>query len=235
MDKAKLYKALFACCDKKNRSIRPILKGVNHQLVGNQWVLGASDGYVAVQAYLPATELPEDLNGYVKALDGKTLTDGMFPFIPGITPNGEPKYKSKFDIKALKELAKVVDKEANGLPVKWKIVNRLILNGVCLNGVCLNVRFLQKALSVMELYGDTVTIEAHVKRQSTEEHLAISKLKVLGTESYCLICPAKPWGGKDAKLAGIEGEKVDYTIDEARELLAKQKVKKTEKPKSWYE
>lgn len=230
MDKAKLYKALFACCDKEKHSIRPILKGVNHQLINNQWVLGASDGYVAVQAYLPATELPENLNGLVKAPDGKTLTDGMFPFIPGITPNGEPKYKSKFDIKALKELAKVVDKEANGLPAKWKQVNRLILNNVRLN-----VRFLQKALSVMELYGDTVTIEAHVKRQSTEERLAISKLRVPGTESYCLIWPAKPWDGKDAKLAGIEGEKVDYTIDEARELLTKQKVKKTEKPKAWYE
>ena len=66
MDKAKLYKALFACCDKEKNSIRPILKGINHELVGNQWVLGASNGHIAVLAYLPAGELPEDLNGRVR-------------------------------------------------------------------------------------------------------------------------------------------------------------------------
>ena len=230
MDKAKLYKALFACCDKEKNSIRPILKGVNHQLVGDQWVLGASDGYVAVQAYLSATELPEDLNGLVKAPDGATLKDGMFPSIPGVTPNGEPKHKARFNIKALKELAKAVEKEPNGLPARWKQVNRLILNGVRLNA-----RFLQKVLTVMELYGDKVTVEAHVKRGATDEGLAITKLRVSGTETYCLIWPAKPWDDGDAKLIGIEGSKVDYSYSEACELVNKQKVKKSEKPKAWYE
>ena len=66
MDKAKLYKALFACCDKEKSSIHPILSGVNHELVGGQWVLGASNGHIAVLAYLPAGELPEGLNGKVR-------------------------------------------------------------------------------------------------------------------------------------------------------------------------
>ena len=230
MDKAKLYKALFACCDKEKHSIHPILKGINHQLVGNQWVLGASDGYVAVQAYLPATELPEDFNSLVKAPDGATLKDGMFPSIPGVTPNGEPKHKAIFNIKSLKELAKAVEKEPNGLPAKWKQVNRLILNGVCLNA-----RFLQKALTVMGLYGDKVTVEAHVMRGATDERLAITKLRVSGTETYCLIWPAKPWDDSDARLIGVEGSKVDYNYSEASELVTKQKVKKTEKTKAWYE
>ena len=230
MDKAKLYKALFACCDKEKNSIRPILKGVNHKLMGDQWVIGASDGYVAVQACLPAAELPEELNGLVKAPDGEVLKDGMFPSIPAVTPNGEPKHKATFNIKSLKELAKAVEKEPNGLPAKWKQVNHLILNGVCLNA-----RFLQKALTVMELYGDKVTVEAHVKRGATDEHLAITKLRVSGTETYCLIWPAKPWDDSDDRLIGIDGSKVDYAIDEARELVAKQKVKKPEKPKAWYE
>lgn len=238
MDKAKLYKALFACCDKEKNSIRPILKGVNHQLVGDQWVLGASDGYVAVQAYLSAIELPEDLNGKVRDEQGQDL-DGRFPSIASVMPKGAPFRKTEFSISELKALTNVLIKEPNGVDPKWTDNRKKLVNRLVIDGACLNAGFLKMALGVMELYGDNVVIETFRKTNpkvcgwgkedtTPDTYTYYTMLVMPGTETRCLIMPAMPWEPE-------HGEKVDYTIDEARELLTKQKVKKTEKPKAWYE
>jgi len=238
MDKAKLYKALFACCDKEKNSIRPILKGVNHQLVGDQWVLGACDGYVAVQAYLPSGELPEDLNGKVRDEQGQDL-DGRFPSIPSVMPKGTPFRKTEFSISELKMLTNALIKEPNGVDSKRTNNRKKLVNRLMIEGACLNASFLKMGLGVMELYGDNVIIETFRKTDpkvcrwgkedtTPDTYTYYTMLVMSGTETRCLIMPATPWEPED-------GEKVDYTIDEARELLTKQKVKKTEKPKAWYE
>ena len=239
MDKAKLYKALFACCDKEKNSIHPILTGVNHELVGNQWVLGASDGYVAVQAYLPATELPEDLNGLVKAPDGATIKDGMFPSIPSVMPKGTPFRKTEFSISELKALTNALIKEPNGVDPRRTDSRKKLINRLVVEGACLNAGFLKMGLGVMELYGDNIVVETYRKTNpkvcgwgkednTPDTYTYYTMLTFRGTETRCLIMPAMPWESE-------EGEKVDYTIDEARELVVKQKVKKPEKPKAWYE
>lgn len=240
MDKAKLYKALFACCDKEKQSIRPILKGVNHQLEGNQWVLGASNGYVAVLAYLPATELSEDLNGKVIDEQGEDLArHGRFPSIPSVMPKGTPFRKTEFSIAELKALTNALIKEPNGVDPKRTDSRKKLVNRLIVEGACLNASFLKMALGVMELYGDNIVIETFRKTDpkvcgwgkedtTPDTYTYYTMLTFHGTETRCLIMPAMPWESE-------HGEKVDYTIDEARELLAKQKVKKTEKPKAWYE
>ena len=237
MDKAKLYKALFACCDKEKYSIHLILKGVNHQLVGNQWVLGATNGHIAILAYLPAGELPEELNGKVRDEQGQDL-GGRFPSIPSVMPKWAPIHTTEFSVTDLKTLVNALIKEPNGVdPMinnRKKLINRLIIGGACLNA-----SFLKMGLGVMELYGDNVVVETYRKTNpkvcgwgkedtAPDTYTYYTMLVMPGTETRCLIMPAMPWESE-------HGEKVDYAIDEARELVAKQKVKKTEKPKAWYE
>ena len=238
MDKAKLYKALFACCDKEKQSIRPILSGVNHDLVGNQWVLGASNGHIAVLAYLPAAELPEDLNGKVRDEQGQDL-GGRFPSIPSVMPKWAPFCKTELSIAELKVLTNALIKEPNGVDPKRTNNGKKLVNRLVLEGACLNASFLKTALGVMELYGDNVVIETFRKTDpkvcgwgkediTPDTYTYYTMLVMPGTETRCLIMPAMPWESED-------GEKVDYTINEARELVNKQKVKKTKKPKAWYE
>ena len=238
MDKAKLYKALFACCDKEKNSIHPILKGINHQLAGTQWELGASNGHIAVLAYLPATELPEDLNGRVRDEQGQDLAE-RFPNIPSVMPKGTPFRKTEFSISELKVLVNALIKEPNGVDPRRTNNRKKLINRLVIEGACLNASLLKMGLGVMELYGDTVVVETYrrtnpkVCRWGKEDttpdtYTYYTMLTSPGTETRCLIMPAMPWGSE-------HGEKVDYTIDEARELVAKQKVKKPEKPKAWYE
>ena len=238
MDKAKLYKALFACCDKEKNSIRPILKGVNHQLLGDQWVLGASDGYVAVLAYLPAGELPEDINGKVRDEQGQDL-DGRFPSIPSAMPKGTPFCKTEFSITELRTLVNALIKEPNRVDPKHTYNRKKLINRLIVGGACLNASFLKMGLGVMELYGDNVVVETYRRTNpkvcgwgkedtTPDTYTYYTMLTSPGTETRCLIMPAMPWESK-------HGEKVDYTIDEARELVTKQKVKKPEKPKAWYD
>ena len=238
MDKAKLYKALFACCDKEKQSIRPILSGVNHDLVGNQWVLGASNGHIAVLAYLPAGELPEELNGKVRDEQGQDL-GGRFPSIPSVMPKWAPFRKTELSIAELKALTNALIKEPNGVDPKRTNNRKKLVNRLVVEGACLNASFLKMALGVMELYGDNIVIETFRKTDpkvcgwgkedtTPDTYTYYTMLTFQGTETRCLIMPAMPWEPE-------HGEKVDYTIDEARELLTKQKVKKTEKPKAWYE
>ena len=228
MDKEKLYKALFACCDREKNSIRPILKGINHQLAGNQWELGASNGHIAVLAYLPATELPEDLNGRVRDEQGQDLAE-RFPNIPSVMPKGTPFHKTEFLIADLKALANALTKEPNWVDPKITYNRKKLINRLVIEGACLNASFLKMGLGVMELYGDTVVVETYRRTNTTPDtYTYYTMLSSPGTETRCLIMPAMPWESE-------HGEKVDYTIDEARELVAKQKVKKPEKPKAWYE
>lgn len=234
MDKAKLYKALFACCDKEKNSIRPILKGVNHQLLGDQWVLGATDSYVAVLAYLPAGELPEDINGKVRDEQGQDL-DGRFPSIPSAMPKGTPFCKTEFSITELRTLVNALIKEPNRVDPKHTYNRKKLINRLIVGGACLNASFLKMGLGVMELYGDNVVVETYRRTNpkvcgwgKEDTYTYYTMLTSPGTETRCLIMPAMPWESK-------HGEKVDYTIDEARELVTKQKVKKPEKPKAWYE
>lgn len=238
MDKAKLYKALFACCDKEKNSISPILKGINHELVGGQWVLGASNGHIAVLAYLPAGELPEDLNGRVRDEQGQGL-DGKFPSIPSVMPKWAPFCKTEFLIADLKTLANALTKEPNWVDPRRTYNRKKLINRLVLGGACLNASFLKMGLGVMELCGDNVVVETYrrtnpkVCRWGNEDttpdtYTYYTVLTSPGTETRCLIMPAMPWESE-------HGEKVDYTIDEARELVVKQKVKKPEKPKAWYE
>lgn len=238
MDKAKLYKALFACCDKEKNSIRPILTGVNHELVGNQWVLGASNGHIAVLAYLPAGELPENLNGKVRDEQGQDL-DGKFPSIPSVMPKGTPFCQTEFLITDLKSVVNALIKEPNWVDPKITYNRKKPINRLVVEGACLNASFLKIGLGVMELYGDNVVVETYRKTNpkvcgwgkedtTPDTYTYYTMLVMPGTETRCLIMPAMPWESE-------HGGKVDYTIDEARELVAKQKVKKTEKPKAWYE
>lgn len=237
MDKAKLYKALFACCDKEKCSTS-ILTGVNHELVGNQWVLGASNGLIAVLAYLPAGELPEDLNGKIRDEQGQDL-DGRFPSIPSVMPKGTPFRKTEFSISELKALTNALIKEPNGVDPKRTNSGKKLVNRLVVEGACLNAGFLKMGLGVMELYGNNVVIEIFRKTDprvcgwgkedtTPDSYTYYTMLTSPGTETRCLIMPAMPWESE-------HGEKVDYTIGEARELVARQKVKKTEKPKAWYE
>lgn len=238
MDKAKLYKALFACCDKEKNSICHILNGINHQLAGNQWELGASNGYIAVLAYLPAGELPEDLNDKVRDEQGQGI-EGKFPSIPSVMPKGTPFCKNEFLITDLKTLANALIKEPNGVDPKRTDNRKKLVNRLVFEGACLKASFLKMTLGVMELYGDKVVVETYRKTNrkvcgwgkedtTPDTYTYYTMLVMSGTETRCLIMPAMPWKSE-------HGEKVDYTIDEARELLTKQKVKKTEKPKAWYE
>ena len=238
MDKAKLYKALFACCDKEKNSIRPILKGINHQLAGTHWELGASNGHIAVLAYLPATELPEDINGKVRDEQGQDL-DGRFPSIPSVMPKWAPLHTTKFSIAELKVLANALTKEPNWVDPRRTDNRKKLINRLVIEGACLNASFLKMGLGVMELYGDNVVVETYRKTNpkvcgwgkedtTPDSYTYYTMLTIRGTETRCLIMPAMPWESE-------HGEKVDYTIDEARELVAKQKVKKPEKPKAWYE
>ena len=238
MDKAKLYKALFACCDKEKDSIHPILKGINHQLAGNQWELGASNGHIAVLAYLPAGELPEDLNGKVRDEQGQDL-DGRFPSIPSVMPKGVPFCKTGFSIAELKTLVSALTKEPNGVDPKRTSNRKKPINRLVIGGAFLNASFLKMGLGVMELYGDNVVVETYRKTNpkvcgwgkedtTPDTYTYYTMLVMPGTETRCIIMSAMPWEVKD-------GEKVDYTIDEASELVAKQKVKNPEKPKAWYE
>ena len=238
MDKAKLYKAVFACCDKEKNSIRPILKGVNHQLLGDQWVLGASDGCVAVLAYLPAGELPEDINGKVRDEQGQDL-DGRFPSIPSAMPKGTPFCKTEFSITELRTLVNALIKEPNRVDPKHTYNRKKLINRLIVGGACLNASFLKMGLGVMELYGDNVVVETYRRTNpkvcgwgkedtTPDTYTYYTMLTSPGTETRCLIMPVMPWESE-------QGEKVDYTIDEARELVAKQKVKKPEKPKARYE
>ena len=238
MDKAKLYKALFACCDKEKNSNGPILKGVNHELVGNQWVLGASNGHIAVLAYLPATEIPEGLNGKVRDEQGQDIV-GRFPSIPSVMPKGTPFCKTQFSITDMKTLANALAKEPNWVDPRRTDNRKRLINRLVIEGACLNASFLKMALGVMELYGDNVVVETYRKTNpkvcgwgkedtTPDTYTYYTMLTSPGTETRCLIMPEMPWESE-------HGEKVDYTIHEARELVAKQKVKKTEKPKAWYE
>ena len=238
MDKAKLYKALFACCDNEKNSIHPILKGINHQLVDNKWVLGASNGHIAVLAYLPATEIPEDLNGTVRDEQGQDL-DGRFPSIPSVMPKGTPFCKNEFLITDLKSVANALIKEPNWVDPKRTDNRKRLINRLVIGGACLNASFLKMGLGVMELYGDNVVVETYRRTNpkvrgwgkedtTPDTYTYYTMLTFRGTETRCLIMPAMPWESE-------HGEKVDYTIDEARELVVKQKAKKPEKPKAWYE
>lgn len=238
MDKAKLYKALFACCDKEKNSIHPILTGINHQLAGNQWELGASNGHIAVLAYLPAGELPEDLNGKVRDEQGQDL-DGKFPSIPSVMPKWAPFCKTEFSITDLKTLANALIKEPNWVDPRRTDNRKKLINRLVIEGACLNASFLKMGLGIMELYGDKVVVETYRRTNpkvcgwgkedtTPDTYTYYTMLTLRGTETRCLIMPATPWGSE-------HGEKVDYTIDEARELVVKQKAKKPEKPKAWYE
>ena len=238
MDKAKLYKALFACCVKEKHSIHPILSGVNHELVGGQWVLGATNGHIAVLAYLPAGELPEDINGKVRDEQGQDL-NGRFPSIPSVMPKWAPLRTTEFSVTDLKTLVNALIKEPNGVGPKRTDNRKKLINRLVISGACLNASFLKMGLGVMELYGDNVVVETYRranpkvcrwgKEDNTPDTYTYYTMLVMpGTETRCLIMPAMPWESE-------HGEKVDYTIDEARELVAKQKVKKPEKPKAWYE
>ena len=238
MDKAKLYKALFACCDKELASIRSILKGINHELVNNQWVLGASNGHIAVLAYLPAGELPEDLNGKVRDEQGQDI-EGKFPSIPSVMPKWAPFCKTEFSITDLRTLVNALIKEPNRVDPRRTDNRKKLINRLVIEGACLNASFLKMGLGVMELYGDNVVVETYRKTNpkvcgwgkedtTPDTYTYYTMLTSPGTETRCLIMPAMPWESE-------HGEKVDYTIDEARELVSKQKVKKPEKPKAWYE
>ena len=238
MDKAKLYKALFACCDREKNSIHPILKGINHDLVGNQWVLGASNGHIAVLAYLPAGELPEDLNGKVRDEQGQDI-DRKFPNIPSVMPTGTPFCKTEFSITELRTLVNALIKEPNGVDPRRTDNRKKLINRLVVEGACLKASFLKMGLGVMELYGDNVVVETYRRTNpkvcgwgkedtTPDTYTYYTMLTSPGTETRCLIMPATPWESE-------HGEKVDYTIDEARELVTKQKVKKTEKTKAWYE
>jgi hypothetical protein len=150
MDKAKLYKALFACCDKEKQSIRPILSGVNHDLLGNQWVLGASNGHIAVLAYLPAGELPEELNGKVRDEQGQDL-GGRFPSIPSVMPKWAPFRKTELSIAELKALTNALIKEPNGVDPKRTNNHKKLVNRLVVEGACLNASFLKMALAFLNI------------------------------------------------------------------------------------
>ena len=238
MDKAKLYKALFACCDREKNSIRPILKGINHQLAGNQWELGVSNGHIAALAYLPSGELPEDLNGKVRDEQGQDI-EGRFPSIPSVMPKWAPFCKTEFSITELRTLVNALIKEPNGVDPKRTDNRKKLINRLVVDGACLNAGFLKMGLGVMELYGNSVVIETYRKTNpkvcgwgkedtTPDTYTYYTMLTLRGTETRCLIMPEMPWESE-------HGEKVDYTIDEARELVVKQKDKKPEKPKAWYE
>ena len=99
----KLYKALYKCTDTDPK--RPLLTGINHQKVGGQWALTATNGKIAVRAYAPEGLIPDGNDGATISQDG-TRQDGRFPNIDSVVPKQAPTSVMTMPIK---ELTKIVD------------------------------------------------------------------------------------------------------------------------------
>ena len=220
MDKEKLvnlYKALYKCTDLDKVQPRPLLTGINHQKSGGQWLLTATDGKVAVRAYVPEGLIPDGNDGATISQDG-TRQDGRFPNLDSVIPKQAPTTVITMSVKELAKIADTLLKIGNYTTKRKSRVNNVLM----LSGAYLDAGQLKLALGVISLYADKVNIE--IRKQAPSGYANINTvIRADGTSAFALMCNREP------------DEEFDYTVERVKEMVAKQKVKKTEKPKARYE
>ena len=210
----KLYKALYKCTDLDKVQPRPLLTGINHQKVGDQWAIAATNGKVAVRAYVPEELIPVANDGATISQDG-TRQDGRFPNIDSVVPKQAPTSVMTMPIKDLTKIADTLLKLGN-YTNKYK--NGRVNNVLILSDAYLDAGQLKLALGVMALYTDKVKIEIH--KQAPSGYAINTIIRADGTSAFAVMCNREP------------DEEFDYTIDQVKEMMS---AKPEEPKKSWFE
>lgn len=216
----KLYKALYKCTDLDKIRPRPLLTGINHQKAGGQWLLTATNGKIAVRAYVPEELIPVANDGATISQDGTsqdgTRQDGRFPNIDSVVPKQAPTNVITMPIKELTKIADTLLKLGN-YTSKYK--NGRVNNVLILSDAYLDAGQLKLALGVMSLYADKVKIE--IRKQGPSGYSNPNTvIRADGTSTFAIMCNREP------------DEEFDYTIDQGKEMLS---AKPEEPKKSWFE
>ena len=209
----KLYKALYKCTDTDPK--RPLLTGINHQKVGGQWALTATNGKVAVRAYVPQELIPDKSDGATISQDG-SKQDGRFPILESVVPKQAP---TSIVTMPIKELTKVADTLLKLGNYTTKRKNIRVNNVLILSGAYLDAGQLKLALGVMSIYADKVNIEIR-KQDPTGYTNTNTIIRAEGTSVFAVMCNREP------------DEEFDYTIDQVKEMM---NAKPEEPKKSWFE
>ena len=138
----KLYKALYKCTDFDKVQPRPLLTGINHQKVGGQWAIAATNGKVAVRAYVPEELIPVANDEATISQDG-TRQDGRFPNIDSVVPKQAPTSVMTMPIKDLTKIADTLLKLGN---YTSKHKNNRVNNVLILSDAYLDAGQLKSAL-----------------------------------------------------------------------------------------
>ena len=211
----KLYKALYKCTDLDKVQPRPLLTGVNHQKTGGQWLLTATNGHVAVRAYVPEELISDGNDGATISQDG-TRQDGRFPNLDSVVPKQAPTTVITMSVKELTKIADTLLKLGN---YTTKHKNSRVNNVLMLSGAYLDAGQLKLALGVMSLYADKVNIE--IRKQAPSGYANTNTIiRADGTSAFALMCNREP------------NEEFDYTLDQVKEMMA---AKPEEPKKSWFE
>ena len=216
MNKSVFYRKMFKCCADKTEW-RSIITGINYVINENESILTATDSHMLVQAYMPSDFAPSDFNGKTKDINGVDV-DGKFPNVNAVIPTCEPEHSYKYSIKELIDICNFMLKHKNGIYGKNPPKNRLDFNGVYIN-----VKYLKTVLNLFSLFSLYVTIEV----RSSELPLM---LKIKDSKTFGIIMPALKYD-IDVNFDATNA-KVEYTIDEAIELMD---AKPIIKDKMWYE
>ena len=207
----KLYKALYKCTD----PLRPLLTGINHQKVGGQWSLTATNGKVAVRAYVPQELISDKNDGATISQDGEKQ-NGRFPNLESVVPKQAPTSIVTMPVKELTKIADTLLKLGN---YTTKRKNDRANNVLILSGAYLDAGQLKSALGVMSLYADKVNIEIR-KQDPTGYTNTNTIIRAEGTSVFAVMCNREP------------DEEFDYTIDQVKEMM---NAKPEEPKKSWFE
>ena len=211
----KLYKALYKCTDLDKVQPKSLLTGINHQKVGDQWAIAATNGKVAVRAYVPEELIPVANDEATISQDG-TRQDGRFPNIDSVVPKQAPTSVMTMPIKDLTKIADTLLKLGN-YTNKYK--NNRVNNVLILSDAYLDAGQLKLALGVMALYTDKVKIE--IRKQAPSGYSNTNTvIRADGTSTFAIMCNREP------------DKEFDYTIDQVKEMLS---AKPEEPKKSWFE
>ena len=211
----KLYKALYKCTDFDKVQPKSLLTGINHQKAGGQWLLTATNGKIAVRAYVPEELIPVANDGATISQDG-TRQDGRFPNIDSVVPKQAPTSVMTMPIKDLTKIADTLLKLGN-YTNKYK--NNRVNNVLILSDAYLDAGQLKLALGVMALYTDKVKIE--IRKQAPSGYSNTNTvIRADGTSTFAIMCNREP------------DEEFDYTIDQVKEMMS---AKPEEPKKSWFE
>lgn len=215
MNKNVFYRKMFKCCADKT-DWRTSLTGINFVINDKESILTASDSHFLVQAYMPLDFVPSSFNGKIKDINGVDV-EATYPDVGAVLISNKPNYSYKYSVKELINICNFMLKHENGLCSENKLTNRIDFNGAYVN-----VKFLKNVLNVLSMFSLYVTVEV-----TDDESPVVFRIK--DSKTFGIAMPALKYDVDKAYDSPYA--KVEYTIDEAIELIDKKPIEN----KMWYE